>query len=67
MARLQQDAGIAAEVFIGSGDVPQVLGQAVAQTKADLLVTGCNPYDGHLRSAHGYGIIRAVPVPVLNV
>jgi nucleotide-binding universal stress UspA family protein len=67
IAKLQQDTGVKAEVFIGSGDVPKVLSQAATQTKADLLVTGCNPYGGHLRRTHGYGIICAVPIPVLNV
>jgi len=66
IAKLQQDAGINAKVFIGSGDVPKVLSQAATQTKADLLVTGCQPYGGHLRT-HGYGIICAVPIPVLSV
>jgi nucleotide-binding universal stress UspA family protein len=66
MAKLQQDTGIKADVFIGSGDVPKVLSQAVRQTSADLLVTGCYPYGGHLRT-HGYGIICAVQIPVLNV
>jgi nucleotide-binding universal stress UspA family protein len=66
MAKLQQDTGVKAEVFIGSGDVPKVLSQAAGQTKADLLVTGCYPYGEHLRTK-GYGIICAVPVPVLNV
>jgi hypothetical protein len=55
-----------ADVLIGSGDVPTVLSQVAKQTKADLLVTGCYPYGGHLRT-HGYGIICAVPIPVLNV
>ncbi|MGD1098643.1 MAG: universal stress protein [Bryobacteraceae bacterium] len=66
MAKLQQDTGIKAEVYIGSGDVPKVLSQAAKQTKADLLVTGCYPYGGLLRT-HGYGIICAVPIPVLSV
>jgi nucleotide-binding universal stress UspA family protein len=66
MAELQQDIDIKADVFIGSGDVPEVLSQAAKQTKADLLVTGCNPYGGHLRT-HGYAIICAVPIPVLSV
>ena len=66
IAELQQDIGIKADVFIGSGDVPKVLSQAAKQTKADLLVTGCNPYGGHLRT-HGYAIICAVPIPVLSV
>lgn len=43
MAKLQQDTGIKADVFIGNGDVPKVLAQAAKQTKADLLVTGCYP------------------------
>jgi nucleotide-binding universal stress UspA family protein len=66
MAKLQQDTGIKADVLIGSGDVPTALSQAAKQTKADLLVTGCYPYGGHLRT-HGYGIICAVPIPVLSV
>ena len=66
IAELQQDMGIKADVFIGSGDVPKVLSQAAKQTKADLLVTGCYPYGGRLRT-HGYAIICAVPIPVLSV
>ncbi len=66
LAEMQQKMGIKADVFIGSGDVPKVLSQAAKQTNADLLVTGCNPYGGHLRT-HGYSIICAVPVPVLSV
>ena len=66
LAELQQEMGINADIFIGSGDVPRVLSQAAKQTKADLLVTGCYPYGGHLRT-HGYAIICAVPIPVLNV
>jgi nucleotide-binding universal stress UspA family protein len=66
MARLQHDTGITGDIFIGSGDVPKVLNQAARQTKADLLVIGCYPYGGHLRT-HGYGIICAVQIPVLSV
>jgi nucleotide-binding universal stress UspA family protein len=66
MAKHQKDMRTKADVFIGSGDVPKVLSQAAKQTKADLLVTGCYPYAGHLRT-HGYGIICAVPIPVLSV
>ncbi len=66
LTELQQDMGIKADVFIGSGDVPTVLSQAAKQTKADLLVTVCYPYGGNLR-IHGYAIICAVPVPVLSV
>jgi nucleotide-binding universal stress UspA family protein len=66
LTELQQSMNLHAEVFIGSGDVPKVLSQAAKQTNADLLVTGCYPYGGHLRT-HGYAILCAVPVPVLNV
>jgi nucleotide-binding universal stress UspA family protein len=66
LAKLQQETGIKADTLIGSGDVPSVLSQAVKQTKADLLVTGCYPYDGNLR-IHGYAIICAVEIPVLSV
>ena len=66
MVKLQKETGVAAEVFIGSGDVPKALSQAAQQTKADLLVNGCYPYGGHLRT-HGFGIICAVPIPVLSV
>jgi nucleotide-binding universal stress UspA family protein len=66
LADLQQDMGIKAGVFIGSGDVTEVLSQAAKQTKADLLVTECYPYGGNLR-IHGYAIICAVPIPVLSV
>jgi len=66
MSKLQQETGVKAEVFIGSGDVPKVLSQAAKQTNADLLVTGCYPYGSHL-ATHGYGIICAVQIPVLSV
>jgi len=66
MSKLQQKMAIKTDVFIGSGDVPKVLSQAVTQTEADLLVTGCHPYGGRLRT-HGYAIICAVPIPILSV
>jgi nucleotide-binding universal stress UspA family protein len=66
MARLQQRMKTQAAVFIGSGDVRQVLAQAVKATKADLLVTGSRPYGGNFRT-HGYAIISAVSIPVLSV
>ena len=61
MSWLQRDTGIKADVFIGSRDVPKVLSQAAKQRSADLLVTRCYPYGGHLRT-HGYGIICAVQI-----
>ena len=66
MAELQRKMSLKADIFIGSGDVPKVLRQAVEQTKADLLVTECYPYGVHLRT-RGYGIMSAVTVPVLSV
>jgi nucleotide-binding universal stress UspA family protein len=66
MAKLQQDMGIKADVFIGSGDVPKVLTQAAKQMNADLLVINCYPYGGNLRT-HGFAIICAVQIPVLSV
>ncbi len=66
LAQLQQDMGTKADILIGSGDVPRVLSQVAKQTNADLLVMGCYPYGGNLR-IHGYGIICAVPIPVLSV
>ena len=66
MAELQQATGIKADVFIGSGNVPKVLRQAAKQTKADLLVTGCQPYGGYLRT-HGYAILREMLIPVVSV
>ena len=66
LAELQQEMGTTAKVFIGSGDVPKVLAEAAKQAKAEVLVTGCQPYGGHLRT-HGFTIISAMPIPVLNV
>jgi nucleotide-binding universal stress UspA family protein len=66
VAELQQKVGTAAEVLIGSGNVPKALCEAAKQVKAEVLVTGCQPYGGHLRT-HGFTIISAMPIPVLNV
>jgi nucleotide-binding universal stress UspA family protein len=66
LANLQREMGIKAETFVGSGDRPKVLGQAAGQTKADLLVIACYPYGGNLR-INGYGVITAVPIPVVSV
>lgn len=66
ITKLQQEMGLKAEVFVGSGDVPKVLSEAAKQTKADVLVAECYPYGGNLR-IHGYAIICAVPIPVLSV
>jgi len=66
LAELQRDLGVHAHVHIGSGDVAKGLRQAAQETQADLLVTGCQPYGGYLRS-HGYAIISAMPIPVVSV
>jgi len=66
MAKIQQELGTKAEVFIGSGDVPKVMSQAAKETKADLLVVGCRSLD-HRFGNTAYGIIRESHVPVLSV
>jgi len=66
LADLQRELGIKAGVFIGSGNVPEVLNQATKQAKADLLVIGCRPYGVSLRT-HAYAIIRSTQIPVLSV
>jgi nucleotide-binding universal stress UspA family protein len=66
MAQLQQNMDVKPEIFVGSGDVSEVLTRAAEQTKADLLVNECYPYGGNLR-LHGFGVISVVPIPVLSV
>lgn len=66
LTELQKNLGINADLLIGTGDVPKVLGQIANKTKADLLVLDCYPYSGNLR-IHGYAIICTVSIPVLSV
>ena len=66
IAKLQEEMGIKADVFIGSGDAPKVLSHAARHTKADLLVTGTYPYGVNLRT-HGYAIISSMAIPVLSM
>jgi len=66
MAQLQQNMDVKPKIFVGSGDVSEVLSREAEQTKADLLVNECYPYGGNLR-LHGFGVISAVPIPVLSV
>jgi len=66
IAEHQKAMDIKANVIVGSGDVSTTLCQAAKQVNADLLVTGCHPYGGRLRT-HGYGTICAIPIPVLSV
>ena len=65
IAKLQQEMGTKAEVFIESGDVLKLLDQAAKQNEADVLIIG-RPPQGRLR-ATGYGIIRESHIPVLSV
>jgi nucleotide-binding universal stress UspA family protein len=65
IAKLQQEVGTNAEVFIQSGDVPKMLDQAAKQHEAEVLIIGRPPH-GRLR-ATGYGIIRESHIPVLSV
>jgi nucleotide-binding universal stress UspA family protein len=68
IAKLQQEAGTKADVIIESGNVPKLLSQIAARTKADLLVTGHIPSRGHLgENGNGYSIIRDARIPVLSV
>jgi nucleotide-binding universal stress UspA family protein len=64
MARIQEELGTRAEVFIGSGDAPKVMRQAAEETKADLMVVGSL---GGRFGTTAYGIIRESPIPVLSV
>jgi len=66
MAKIQEELGTKAEVFIGCGDVPKVMSQAAEETKADLLVVGCRSLD-HRFGNTAYGIIRESHVPVLSI
>jgi nucleotide-binding universal stress UspA family protein len=66
IAKLQQEVGTKAEVFIDSGDVPTVLSRAVKDSKADVLVIGRRTPGGHLGGS-GYGIVREAQIPVLSL
>jgi nucleotide-binding universal stress UspA family protein len=66
MAKIQQELGIQAAVFIGSGDVAKVVSQAAKETKADLIVAGCRSIGGRFGDT-AYGIIRESSVPVVSI
>jgi nucleotide-binding universal stress UspA family protein len=66
LTQLRDRLNVEADLFVGSGELPKVLSQAVVEVGADLLVVGCRPYGGHLRT-HGYSILCAVPVPVVSM
>ena len=68
IAKLQQEAGTAAEVIIGSGDLVKALNQAAEQSKSDLMVLGHLPPVGHMGAVRaGYGVIAGSHIPVLSV
>jgi nucleotide-binding universal stress UspA family protein len=69
LARLQQRAGIEAELLIQPGDPPKVVCHTAAQQNADLLVIGrgsAGGVFGRLRT-NAYAIIRQSPCPVVSV
>jgi nucleotide-binding universal stress UspA family protein len=66
MAKLSKDTGVKADAIIASGDVPKVLRRIAEQTKADLVVVGGRPSEGHIR-ASSYEIICESRVPVVSV
>jgi nucleotide-binding universal stress UspA family protein len=66
IAQIQREMRIQAGVFIGSGDVAKVMGQAAKETKADLIVVGSRSLAGRFGDS-AYGIIRESPVPVVSI
>ena len=66
LAQIQQEMDVHAGMFIGSGDVAKVMGQAATETKADLIVVGARSLAGRFGDI-GYGIIRESPVPVVSI
>jgi nucleotide-binding universal stress UspA family protein len=66
LAQIQQEMDVHAGMFIGSGDVAKVMGQAATETKADLIVVGTRSLAGRFGDI-GYGIIRESPVPVVSI
>lgn len=66
LAKLREDLGVDAELFIGSGAISKVLAQAAGETAADLLVIGRRATVNRL-GGDNYAIIRDSPIPVLSV
>jgi nucleotide-binding universal stress UspA family protein len=69
LTKMQQDAGVVAQLCLGAGEVPHVVRDAASHHNADLLVIG----RGHATRALGrlrtnvYSIIRQSPCPVISV
>lgn len=66
MAKLQEEAGTKAEVYLASGDVAKMLSESIKKTGADLLVVRSRSRGARL-GTHGYAIIRESHIPVLSV
>jgi nucleotide-binding universal stress UspA family protein len=69
LIKMQQDAGVVAQICLGAGEVPHVVRDAALHHNADLLVIG----RGHATRTLGrlrtnvYSIIRQSPCPVISV
>ena len=69
IGKMQETAGVAAQLCLGAGDVPRVVRQAALHHGADVLVVG----RGHATRTLGrlrtnvYSIIRQSPCPVISV
>ena len=69
LAKLQREAGVAVEVILEGGHVPDVIANAARRLHADLVVIGRGIMQhtlGSLRT-HVYSIIREAPCPVISV
>ena len=67
--RLEETAGVKAEICVAAGDVAGNIREVALQQGADLVVIGRGALHetlGRLRT-HAYGIIRRSPCPVLSV
>jgi nucleotide-binding universal stress UspA family protein len=69
VAKLQEEAGVAAPLCLGAGEVSHVVRDSALGHSADLVVIGRGRAThtlGRLRS-HVYSIIRDAPCPVISV
>ena len=66
LTKLRDEAGIKAELFIGSGAIAKVLHHAAQEIAADLLVIGRRASINRL-GGNNYAIIRDSQIPVLSV
>ncbi len=69
LAKLINKAGVEAEIFVESGDAPEMVCTAAEEYKADLLVIGRGSAVGILGRlrTNAYSIIRQSPCPVVSV